>query len=761
MTGEFTVELLSDTCFSAPTTRSVDVDTDIATDRDGLPFVSGKTIRALLRDTWLSSRDWLDPAGLGADLFGVPYEMAGGKLRFGDAALSEPLTRWLRWARDRPNNPVSADDLLDALTVERTMTAMDPMRDAPANDTLRTLRALPKGTVLSGRTDSDSDLSDSELRLLSDVCGATRHVGLHRNRGMGHVSIQVRTGAAPETIPATHSFVPPDGVDTVFLPVRLTLTAPVLLGADSPDPNAGVSHRYIPGAALRGCVAAAIMRDPDLSPDARGVMIGDLIVGDLRYLNAYLEIGGDRSLPTPVSWTRKKDARYEDDHPEAKPADGAQSDPPTTVDSVQRAPIASPYHAKSGDGYVVAAPAIRNTVHQQRDHATGASRKDGPGTVFTYEAIEADQTFVGFVAFPAHRYAALAPHVVRYLSMDRLRIGRSAGAGYGGSPVVSTAIRGRREWTGETAEPAPNLEPGDQFILLLTSHAVVRHIATGQHDPLAALDALAERFASVARPVPHLYFARTVRVTGMNRLWRTAYPSVPALAAGSVAVFEASASISAGDVTRLQSTPIGERTADGFGCFVVRRQPGGLSLSPASSRRQTVPMPLGGQDGAQLRSIQTRLFRRELHRLVAQEAITTAKTATHLPRSASPLQRMRTPLRPGTDGADTWKRTYMSWFTVGRAGLESGALRKTAMSALQRVRIVGGTLDELLRNAASDDWMPPLPAFAGGRREDCVLCGDDIAKAVWADEHRKCAVIYLDTLLSHLARRAAESRDER
>jgi hypothetical protein len=751
--GRLTIELLSDTCFSAPTSRSADVDTDIATDRRGLPLVSGKTIRALLRDSWLSSRDCLDPAREGAALLGDIGVMAPGIVRFGDAGLPPVLGDWLVWAQKRPNNPLSQDDLLDALTIERTLTAIDPERDAPRHETLRTLRALPAGTILVGSVRTDRELSDSQRRLLTDICALTRHAGLHRNRGLGHVRITVRFDEEPTRPPGCDASIPnvaADNMDTIFLPVRMTLTAPVILAGDSADPNAAITHSYIPGAAVRGCIAAAILRDASLTKVESARQIGDLVTGDVRYLNAYLEIGGDRSLPAPITWTRIKDARYDDTHADARPEDwfgGDESD--DFPASEQRAPIMAPYHVAVGSHYRVGAPSVRYAVHQRRDRETGSTGSNGEDTVFAYESIESGQTFSGLVAIPAHRYADLAPHIERYLRSSPLRIGRSSGAGYGGVPELETGLRGRREWPAETGERPSAVAAGASFDVLLTSHAIVRDPRTGQHDPVAAITMLHERFTDCARPAR--YRVRTARVTGMNRLWRTGYPVVPAIAAGSVVEMKASRPISRDELFRLQAEPIGERTADGFGCFIVRpHRPGTITLHAAPDDETRRSAPASGGDDPALQTVQRRLFRLTLKRLAADRAIADAQAGQSLP-SPSLLHRLRSPLRLVTDDETKWRDEFRDFLNE---------LRSPAQSALRRAHIHERTLYELLHDAAGKDWPPPLPDSARKRRMDVTICDQATAERLWNEEWTACAVLCLDTLLSRLARRAAGSRGQ-
>lgn len=50
------IELLSDATFGRGEGSAGEVDTEVEHDEFGIPFIGGKTVRGLLRDTWLSMR---------------------------------------------------------------------------------------------------------------------------------------------------------------------------------------------------------------------------------------------------------------------------------------------------------------------------------------------------------------------------------------------------------------------------------------------------------------------------------------------------------------------------------------------------------------------------------------------------------------------------------------------------------------------------------------------------------------------------------
>ena len=170
----------------------------------------------------------------------------------------------------------------------------------------------------------------------------------------------------------------------------------------------------------------------------------DLIAGGrVRFLNAYPVAGGvteRRARPTPITWRRDKNPLLEDDR-EASPRDEAPAllGPPAeesgedTEAAQQRQPVGTPFYAPAPGGRHTPAKAdTRARTHQSRDSATGTTRTGGDDNVFVYEALEAGQTFQGYVALTE---AKDWEPIQEALAREPLLLGRSGRAGYGGLPV--------------------------------------------------------------------------------------------------------------------------------------------------------------------------------------------------------------------------------------------------------------------------------------------------------------------------------------
>ena len=766
MKGCLKIECLSDTCFSVPATQDASVDVEAASDSLGLPHVSGKTLHGLLRDTYLSAQEWLDKGNHGFALLGTAKNMSQtqGVLRIGDAYLSDANSRDVR-----PHVAALQDNLQkrgfslpqstlrDAFFSVRTFTAEERTTGAPKPESLRFVRVLPAGTVLTAPLTTTQTLPPDAQLLLRQLCQLTRHAGVFRNRGMGAVRLTISWDLSKTEkhssflVPVPCSFAEETSVTTQFLHYRVTLTAPCLIAGSDIDRNTQSTQLFLPGSVLRGSVAAALLTR-GLSDAETGAIVAS---GAVRFLPAYPEVDSQRALPTPITYRRIKDARYADTDREASPYDALWqlcSKEDTTTPNKQQQPISSPFVTQEG---VIAQPMRQFTTHQRRNRSTGVTRKDSDETVFVYESLQAGQSFCGVIAISVKPDTAQWPQLLQeILTEEKVWLGRSRRASYGGNPVFELLAM-----TDTETQTFPDaLGDENEFVLRLTSPAVLRHPITGQHDPYYLKTAVAERMGEGVEIVGVCMQMTTVR--SFSRLWRTELPALPAAAAGSVVLLR----VRAGALERTRNgtvpmrwlrdraaQPLGERVAEGYGCFVfepVAYNPVLVEPKPAVAIPPTGPTPLV------LREAQRRLYRRRLESLVAAHALHVAdgSSVSYLP-NVSLLQRLREPLRESSgQSTATWQRTYQQWLA---ASPTSTTLRAKAKRALQETWLGNGSLHDLLLQASQPGWNAPAGTQETDERTRNRLVEEGEAKTIWAEVKTEPAlhVLYLDTLLSALARR--------
>jgi CRISPR/Cas system CSM-associated protein Csm3 (group 7 of RAMP superfamily) len=186
-----TVELLSDTCFSRGGGTPGAVDVEIEHDELGLPYLSGKTLRGLIRDTWLTmARSFEELHEAALRVWGPIGDLEETSiLRFGDAQLDASVRDWITWAEKRTQTPISPQTVLEALSDVRCQTSEERSTGAPAETTLRSMRVALRGLQFSAPIRWIAEPTEVDLQCLALSVLGTRHAGLGRSRGRGFVRL--------------------------------------------------------------------------------------------------------------------------------------------------------------------------------------------------------------------------------------------------------------------------------------------------------------------------------------------------------------------------------------------------------------------------------------------------------------------------------------------------------------------------------------------------------------------------------------------
>ncbi len=187
------IELLSDATFSRGEGTAGVVDTEVEHDEFGLPFLGGKTIRGLLRDSWLSMGGYFpDLADAAERVFGRSRSLDEAcRLRIGDALLPDRVRDIVRVATgpEPGEGRLMPPMILAGFTSIRYQTAENRESGAPAATTLRSSRVVLRGFIFESRLSwLNGYASNPDDRRILALCAlATRHSGLLRNRGRGHI----------------------------------------------------------------------------------------------------------------------------------------------------------------------------------------------------------------------------------------------------------------------------------------------------------------------------------------------------------------------------------------------------------------------------------------------------------------------------------------------------------------------------------------------------------------------------------------------
>ena len=481
-----------------------------------------------------------------------------------------------------------------------------------------------------------------------------------------------------------------------YLPFTLSFGAPAILNVVGGDPNSAATLGYIPGGAIRGALAARL-GDPDSRAGIRSRFQSLVLDGSVCCLHAYpLDDRDQRTLPAPTSLRASREAdrcldlaAFEGHDQATWPEESLSALPWQYVSLASAQPVG-------------VTPKIGSRIHHQRDRQRGrawSEQRDGRevqhGAIFTYEYLQPGQTFGGLIqVFGVDEWeCAQRINEIQETLKGAIRLGRSRRAGYGGEAGINWGSIQEREVSGEGVI-LKDLSAGDQFRVLLTSDCIVRDPRTGQLDPAACDQLLAERLGGRAT-LKRIRWAFNV-VGGFNQKWRLELPQARSVAAGSVLLFQAEERIPINDLLALEHEGLGERRTEGFGRFTFLEAPVQEVRIRRAARSQAQKPSTAAPELVEF--IECRLLQSAVSREIEQLALTVAGCASRIP-SPSLLGRLRVPLRMQPARA---LQTLSECLSSG-----DRALRRPAQDQLRRCRIDPGpgplSLATWMRDLAADD----------------------------------------------------------
>jgi CRISPR-associated protein Csx10 len=554
----------------------------------------------------------------------------------------------------------------------------------------------------------------------------------------------------------------------IYLHYRLTLRSPAIVSTLSGDPNSAATQPFIAGGALRGFVASRLIAD---GVSANSVDFRRLVLsGAVRYLHAYPELAGGRSLPIPSAWRRQK----------LDPAAGfnlaafsgminsTDNDnledvwPQGNLAAIQASFVSA---AISSGAYTITSPRTGSRIHQQRDRVKGRPWKDrqeqSRGALFAYEYLEPDQVFRGVIQF-LPEFAADMERVKKLLSSAPILIGRSRRAGYGGLADVEFIYQTGQEYENVANQLTQDIKPESLFRVLLTSAYVGRHPKTGQLDPTALAKELCRRLGGTVSM--ERVYQNFETVGGFNQKWRLEVPQALAVAAGAVLVLRAQQLIPVSKLRAIEHGGIGERRVEGFGRILFLKYSDETEIRLDGERSQThqaSDVTFSEHDHQQIKFLEQRLVlaaaQAELDRVASGDLA--GRTAGKLPTN-SLLGRLRTLFRRATDepSAQAALRHLQVWCGNSPQSLKENARKKLNACCIngqklhawlqQLAEAEHGTIgwDALVGASGNPDTLTALAARS-------CLTDRSAAEAVLHAHSALLRVYLIDAVLAALARR--------
>lgn len=185
----FTIKLLSDAVPASGITTSVIIDSDVAADENGLPYIPAKRIKGLLLESLLEVSEITDTKNEGEirSLFGVIGNAVSHSIHMTDANIQhyETYDKWLSWAESKYMGEFQPDRITDVFTSIRRQTKLN--NGIAEDHSLRSSRVLNKDLKFNGVISKNNDFSKKEIALLTLAFSNLRTFGVNRNRGFGRI----------------------------------------------------------------------------------------------------------------------------------------------------------------------------------------------------------------------------------------------------------------------------------------------------------------------------------------------------------------------------------------------------------------------------------------------------------------------------------------------------------------------------------------------------------------------------------------------
>lgn len=591
------------------------VDRDVAFDDMGLPILPGRRLKGLWREAYRDVADAWQQCGqtpaLVDQIFGISGQgpdNGSASVYVANAELKEApsLKEWLQYLQHHKIQKLHADDVLHHYTTVRAQTAIDRRTGAAEENTLRLTRTLKSNLIFYAPVRFMETPTQELINALALGAAALRHMGTARTRGLGKVKCRLlelkKNGHPCDLTPDLNQSTLPSisysgsskstagttghpisgsrscfGIPTHLLRYRLTLTASTVIPGADGDPNTVITRQDIPGGHLWGAAAWHYLNQDNHTPVDNAFQKA-FLDGGLRFLAAYpetVDTQRSRLIPIPHSIRGFKNTEGFVDFVEWIP----ENDPTKRLDrryaQINLGQLAT-QTVKTERNYHHA----RASKNRRIGRALGAEVPDG-GAFFRYEAIQAGQSFQGAVLGSECDLKNLKKWLQ---GLNTVSIGRSRSAQYGEADFEwvdeePLELSGRVEWNGFNTQQTP--ANANDSLIITTLSPLLTVNANGHPDGRFPNQELANALeVDVSKLKLSDSYTRTERIGGYHTHLRLPRQQWPAIAAGSVFVFELGSGIiekCRAHFIRLEHNGLGLRKGEGYGRIAVNRH-GHLNL---------------------------------------------------------------------------------------------------------------------------------------------------------------------------------------
>ena len=308
---------------------------------------------------------------------------------------------------------------------------------------------------------------------------------------------------------------------------------------------------YIPGSSVRGAFIYEYIKKNNVKDINQGVHRKKLLTGGIKFLNAYPEYDGLRSIPLPKAYfAAKDDIKYSElAHVPLKLKLALDTELPQEYERVRKPEFV---------GYL---DGVLYGVDVQKIYNLHINSNREKNILYRYEAIKRGQTFKGIIKADDDSYV---DEIKELFNGKCVYIGGSKGSGYGRCIIKNMEVMEENP----EYELFEDKDYFEEYIYLIALSDIIYRNKYGQYKTSIDGEYLSEELG--LKDIEYVdSIIETKNITSFNNKWNCHTPQIVGIKAGSVFKYKIQGDIDEDRLLEFMDRGIGERKADGFGRFVI------------------------------------------------------------------------------------------------------------------------------------------------------------------------------------------------
>ena len=286
------IELLSDACICSGTSSGASIDTDVYTNEFGFPYIPSKRIKGLLREAF-EEYEYMFDKDIGFNkLFGTENDIEGS-LKISNAELEEFFNEKESIISDIKYHHINPSYIKDIYVSNRTQTSIDEETGSSLEKSLRTTNVVNKGLVFISKLNGLDEREIDDFKLAIKL---VKHMGLHRNRGLGLVKLTIEEAKELNTIKIDDDF--------DYIELHISNESDLMITSNTKDKTLP----YISGSCILGYFANKYAEIKGIEKDEINEEFNDMFLNsNLIFTNGYISDDEfNEYVPVPSFIKREK-----------------------------------------------------------------------------------------------------------------------------------------------------------------------------------------------------------------------------------------------------------------------------------------------------------------------------------------------------------------------------------------------------------------------------------------------------------------------